>query len=96
MSKKKHNINLDSKQSFIDIDKIDLSPFQVRKYFDQNKLKELGESIQREDLSAIETIEAIVEIVDVELIKDKEYASMGKKAGKSSKDLTGKTGHHEA
>jgi hypothetical protein len=40
--------------------------------------------IQREDLSAIETIEAIVEIVDADLIEDaelsedKEYASMGK------------------
>jgi len=90
MSKKKHNINLDSKQSFIDIDKIDLSPFQVRKYFDQNKLKELGESIQREDLSAIETIEAIVEIVDVELIKDKEYASMGKNPANRVRTLLGK------
>ena len=50
MSKKKHHINLDYKQSFIDIDKIDPSPFQVRKYFDQDKLKELGESIQREGL----------------------------------------------
>ncbi len=133
MSNKKHHINLDYKQSFIDIDKIDPSPFQVRKYFDQDKLKELGESIQgegliepivvrrkgrryeiiagerrfravrdftemktipaqivkatdlearrmsaaenlqREDLSAIETIEAIVEIVDSELIKDIKY-----------------------
>ena len=50
MSKKKHHINLDYKQNFIDIDKIDPSPFQVRKYFDQDKLKELGESIQREGL----------------------------------------------
>ena len=122
----------------IDIKKIDPSPFQVRKYFDQVKLKELGESIQREgliepivvrlkgrryeiiagerrfrairdytnlktiqaqiikaddfearrisaaenlqreDLSAIETVEAIVEIVDAELVKDKGYASIGK------------------
>ena len=50
MSKKKHHINLDYKQSLIDIDKIDPSPFQVRKYFDPDKLKELGESIQREGL----------------------------------------------
>ena len=37
-----------------------------------------AENLQREDLSAIEAIEAIVEIVDTELIEDKEYASMGK------------------
>ena len=37
-----------------------------------------AENLQREDLSAIEAIEAIVEIVDAELIEDKEYASMGK------------------
>jgi hypothetical protein len=36
-----------------------------------------AENLQREDLSAIETVETIVEIVDAELIKDKEYASMG-------------------
>jgi len=34
-----------------------------------------AENIQREDLSAIEKIEAIVEIVDAELIEDKEYLS---------------------
>jgi len=33
-----------------------------------------AENLQRQDLSEIETIEAIVEIVDAELIKDKEYA----------------------
>jgi len=150
MSKKKQHINLDYKQSFIDIDKIDPSPFQVRKYFDQDKLKELGESIQREgliepivvrrkgrryeiiagerrfravrdftemkaipaqivkatdlethrisaaenlqrqDLSAIETIEGIVELVDAELIEDKEYAAMGKKPADRVKALLGK------
>ncbi|GAG19778.1 unnamed protein product, partial [marine sediment metagenome] len=37
-----------------------------------------AENMQREDPSAIETIEAIVEIVDAELIEDKEYASMDK------------------
>ncbi len=37
-----------------------------------------AENLQREDLSAIETIEAIVEIVDAELIDDKQYASMEK------------------
>ena len=36
-----------------------------------------AENIQREDLSAIEKIEAIVKIVDAELIEDKEYHSMG-------------------
>jgi ParB-like chromosome segregation protein Spo0J len=38
-----------------------------------------AENMQREDLSAIETIEAIVEIVDAELIEDVEYSSMGRK-----------------
>ncbi len=38
-----------------------------------------AENLQREDLSAIETIEAIVEIVDAELIEDIEYSSMGRK-----------------
>jgi len=150
MSKKKHHINLDYKQNFIDIDKIDPSPFQVRKYFDGDKQRELAESIkregliepivvrrkgrryaiiagerrfragrdytnsktlpaliikaddlearrisaaenlQREDLSAIETIEAIVEILDAELIKDKEYASMGKNPANRVRALLGK------
>ncbi len=138
MQKKQPNIKLDYKHRLIDVNKIDPSPFQVRKYFDEHKQKELAESIkrdgliepivvrrkgrryeiiagerrfravrdftemktipaqivkatdlearrisaaenlQREDLSTIETIEAVVEIVDSELIKDKEYASMGK------------------
>ncbi len=38
-----------------------------------------AENLQREDLSAIEAIEAIVEIVDAELIEDKEYALLGRK-----------------
>ena len=134
----------------IDINKIDPSPFQVRKYFNQVKQKELGESIQRtgliepivvrlkgrryeiiagerrfrairdftdwktipaqiikaddlkarrisaeenlqrEDLSAIEEVEGIVEMVDAELIKDKEYASMGAKPAERVKALLGK------
>ena len=135
----------------IDVNKIDLSPFQIRQYRDEGKLKELGASIeregqielivvrrnggvnyelivghrrveavrkytkmntilarivevddlqamcmsaaenfQREDLSAIEIIEAIVKIVDAELIKDKEYASMGKKPADRLKVLLGK------
>jgi len=37
-----------------------------------------AENMQREDLSSIEIIEAIVEIVDAEMIEDKEYATMGK------------------
>ena len=49
-----------------------------------------AENLQREDLSAIETIETIVEIVDAELIKDKEYASMGKKPAERVKTLLGK------
>jgi hypothetical protein len=52
--------------------------------------------LQREDLSAIEMIEAIVEIVDAdliedaELIEDKEYASMGKKPAHRVKRLLGR------
>jgi len=49
-----------------------------------------AENLQREDLSAIETIEAIVEIVDAELIEDKEYASMGKNPADRVKILLGK------
>lgn len=37
-----------------------------------------AENFQREDLSTIEKIEAIVEIVDAELIEDKAYVAMGK------------------
>jgi len=134
----------------IDVNKIDPSPFQMRQYRDEGKLKELGanieregqiepvvvrrnggrrcelivghrrleavrkytkmntilaqiievddlqarrisaaENLQREDPSVIETIEAIVEIVDAELIKDKEYASMGKKPADRVKSLLG-------
>ncbi len=51
-------------------------PYQHRRHFDEDKLRELAASIQREGL--IETIEAIVEIVDAELMEDKQYASMGK------------------
>jgi len=49
-----------------------------------------AENLQREDLSAIEAIEAIVEIVDAELIEDKEYASMGKNPADRVKTLLGK------
>ncbi len=49
-----------------------------------------AENLQREDLSAIEMIEAIVEIVDAELSKDKEYASMGKKPADRVKRLLGR------
>jgi len=49
-----------------------------------------AENLQREDLSAIETIEAVVEIVDAELIGDQEYASMGKNPADRVKALLGK------
>ncbi|ETR67288.1 MAG: chromosome partitioning protein, ParB family [Candidatus Magnetoglobus multicellularis str. Araruama] len=122
---------------WIPIHQIDPSPFQKRRYFDEEKLKELAssiqndgliepivlrpqkkryeliagerrlramrqytdldtieakiihvddlqarrisaaENIQREGFSAIETIEAIVEIMDAHLIEDAEYAAMG-------------------
>ena len=135
----------------INVNKIDPSPFQIRQYRDEGKLKELGasieregqiepivvrrnggvnyelivghrrveavrkytkmntiqaliievddlqarrisaaENLQREDLSVIEIIEAIVEIVDAELIEDKEYASMGKNPANRVKNLLGR------
>ena len=49
-----------------------------------------AENLQREDLSAIETIEAIAEIVDAELIEDIEYLSMGKTPADRVKTLLGK------
>ena len=149
MSKTPHS-ELDYIQGFIDVRKIDPSPYQHRRDFDEDKLRELAASIQsegliepivvrpkrdryeliagerrfravrdftemetiqaqiviagdlqagrisaaenmqREHLSAIETIEAIVEIVDAELIEDKEYASMGKDPADRVKTLLGK------
>jgi len=137
-------------QCVIDLQKIDPSPYQHRRHFDEDKLKELAESIQsegliepiivrpkrdryeliagerrfravrdftemetiqaqiviagdlqarrisaaenlqREDLSAIEAIEAIVEIVDAELIEDVEYLSMGETPADRVKSLLGK------
>jgi ParB-like chromosome segregation protein Spo0J len=137
-------------QKIIKLEDIDPSPYQRRRYFDEDKLKELAASIQRdgliepivvrpksgryelivgerrlrairdytemetiqsqvvhvgdlqarrisaaenmqrEDLSAIEAIEAIVEIVDAELVEDKEYATMGKTPGDRVKTLLGK------
>jgi len=49
-----------------------------------------AENLQREDLSAIEKIEAIVKIVDAELIEDKEYLSMGDNPADRVKTLLGK------
>ena len=141
----------------IDLKLIDPSPFQVRKYSDEDKAKELAvsikregliepivvrckddgryeiiaghrrvqavrdytdwktipaqiikvddlqarrisaaENLQREDLSAIEEIEAIVEIVDAELIEDKQYASMGKHPADRVKKFARKTRLDEA
>ncbi len=50
MSKKQHNIGLDYIQRVIDVQKIDPSPYQIRKYFDEDRLKELAATIQREGL----------------------------------------------
>ncbi len=41
---------LDFMQKIIDVKKIDPSPYQVRKHFDEDKLKELAATIQREGL----------------------------------------------
>ena len=49
-----------------------------------------AENLQSEDLSAIEPIEAIVEIVDAELIEDIQYLSMGKTPADRMKTLLGK------
>ena len=125
--------------SMIDIKKIDPSPYQHRKYFDENSLRELGasivqdgliepivvrpqkngryqliagerrfraikgytdmtiiqakiadvddlqarrnsaaENLLRQDLSAIESIEATIEIIDVGIGKEPEYLTVGK------------------
>jgi len=125
--------------SMIDIKKIDPSPYQHRKYFDEERLRELGvsivqdgliepivvrpqkngryqliagerrlraikgytdimmiqakiaivddlharrisaaENLLREDLSAIESIEATIEIIDMEMGKEPEYLTVGK------------------
>ena len=150
MPKRKHNSSLDYIQRVIDLRKVDPSPYQLRRHFDEDKLKELAasiqregliepivvrpkndryeliagerrfravrdytgmktiqaqivkaselqarrisaaENLQREDLSAIETIEAVVEIVDAELIEDQEYPSMGKNPADRVKTLLGK------
>jgi len=49
-----------------------------------------AENLQGEDLSAIEAIEAVMEIVDAELIEDKAYASMGKSPADRVKSLLGR------
>ena len=59
--------------SMIDIKKIDPSPYQHRKYFDEDSLRELGASIVRDGL-----IEAIITIIDVEMGKDPWYLTVGK------------------
>jgi len=137
-------------QGVIDLQKIDPSPYQHRRHFDEDKLRELAasiqregliepivvrsidkryqliagerrfravrdftemetiqaqiviagdlqarrisaaENLQREHLSVIETIEAIVEIVDAELMEDIQYLSMGEKPADRVKTLLGK------
>ncbi len=49
-----------------------------------------AENLQREDLTIFETIEAIVAIVDAELIDDAEYNSMGKHPVERVEALLGK------
>ena len=150
MPKKPNDIKPAYKQSVVDVDKIKPSPYQVRKFFDEDKKKGLAQSIQqdgliqpivvrrkngnpeliagerrvqairdytgikslaarvveasdiqarriaaaenfqREDLTAIESVEAIVELVDAELIEDKQYAAMGKNPADRVKILLGK------
>jgi ParB family chromosome partitioning protein len=52
---KLNDFNLDYEQAVIDIDKIKLSPFQVRKFSSEEKDKELARSILKDGL-----IQAIV------------------------------------
>ncbi len=49
-----------------------------------------AENFQREDLTAIEEVEAILELADAELIEDKQYASMGKTPAERVQTLLGK------
>ncbi len=132
MAKKQPKIKLDYKLSVVDVHKLKPSPYQVRKFFDEDKKKGLAGSIQqdgliqsivvrltnghpeliagerrvqairdytgiksvparvveasdlqarriaaaenfqREDLTAIESVEAIVELLDADLIEDAE------------------------
>ena len=48
-----------------------------------------AENLQREDLSAIETIDGIADIVDAELIEDIEYLPMGERPAERVKALLG-------
>ena len=43
-------MKLDFMQKIIDIKKIDPSPFQIHKHFDEDKLEELAATIRREGL----------------------------------------------
>jgi len=52
--------------------------------------KSYAENLLREDLSVIETIEGTVEMVDAELIEDREYALMGKEPADRVRVLLGK------
>ncbi|MGD9161633.1 MAG: ParB/RepB/Spo0J family partition protein [Desulfobacteraceae bacterium] len=49
-----------------------------------------AENLQRENLSAMETIETIVDLVDAELCEDDEYCLMGESAALRVKNLLGK------
>ena len=48
MPKKLNDFEHDYKQTVIDVNKIKPSPFQVRKFFDEDKKRELAGSIQRD------------------------------------------------
>jgi len=52
-----------------------------------------AENLQRQNFSAVETIEAVVEIVDAHLIENQEYATMGDRP-ESRVYSTGKTSFH--
>ena len=50
MAKKPPKIKLDYKLSVVDVHKIKSSPYQVRKFFDEDKMKGLAGSIQQDGL----------------------------------------------
>jgi ParB-like chromosome segregation protein Spo0J len=66
-------------------------PAQIIKVDDlQARHISAAENLRREDLSAIEEVDAIVEFVDAEPIGDKEYALFGSKPANRVKKLLGK------
>ena len=81
MSKKKRNIKLDYEHTLIDVKKIDPSPFQVRKYFDEDKLNSIvtskirGSKVSKEAESLLRKFAQQVEKIFKNLPKPLEWRS---------------------